>query len=262
MLGELQFLARYPWLYVEHAEHHEGQWHYRANYASGTSYPFRQHTWETPLGINSRRCLLVDEAKPAVLELDPFVIVTSEGRLQQPDIFFFDGMFSSGRANFMSYHVGDYIDPTDEGSPASVASDAVNSLLKLLKNRIPLADEVLAVVPEKPTSEDYHRLLTHCPVMRGHQQLFKAFYDAGDQWVTTEDLFEAMGRTWEDIRGILGALGKRVNQTPGYGQAKKPGIKMLLSVKTVGGSRHYRLLPEMRAAPQALNPDWLHKMTP
>ncbi|MEA3341022.1 MAG: hypothetical protein U9R15_13750, partial [Chloroflexota bacterium] len=141
LLSELDFLAQYPWLYVEHAERHEGQWHYRANHASGAGYPFHQHTWQTSLGINSRRCLLVNEAKPAVLELDPFVIVTSEGRLQQPDIFFFDGLFSSGRANFMSYHVGDYVDPTDEGSPAAVASDTVHSLLKLLKNRIPPATE-------------------------------------------------------------------------------------------------------------------------
>ncbi|MEA3341248.1 MAG: hypothetical protein U9R15_14890, partial [Chloroflexota bacterium] len=52
-----------------------------------------------------------------------------------------DGLFSSGRANFMSYHVGDYVDPTDEGSPAAVASDTIHSLLKLLKNRIPPATE-------------------------------------------------------------------------------------------------------------------------
>jgi hypothetical protein len=139
LLGELKFLADYPLLYVEHAEHHEGQWHYRANFACGTGHPFCQRIWKTSLGINSHRCLLLNEEKPAVLELDPFVIVTSEGRLQQPDIFFFDGVFSSGRANFISYHVGDYIDPTDEGSPASVASDTVNSLLKLLQNRIPPA---------------------------------------------------------------------------------------------------------------------------
>ncbi len=159
LLGELAFLADYPWLYVEHAEHHEGEWHYRANYASGIGYPFHQHTWRTALGINSHRCLLVNEDKPAVLELDPFVIVTSEGRLQQPDIFFFDGLFSSGRANFMNYHVGDYIDPTDEGSPASVASDAINSLLKLLKNRIPpAAEEAQDVVEDRPSAvEIYHQ---------------------------------------------------------------------------------------------------------
>ena len=157
LLGAFKFLARYPWLYVEHAEHHEGQWHYRANHVQGTSYPFQQDTWQTSLGINPRRCLLVDEAKPAVLELDPFVIVTSEGRLQQPDIFFFDGVFSSGRANFMSYHVGDYIDPTEEGSPASIASDTISSLLELLKNRIPSTVEDVDIAKDHLSAVEIYR---------------------------------------------------------------------------------------------------------
>ena len=137
LLGELMFLADYPLLFVEHAEHHQGEWHYQANFARGASYPFRQETWHTSLSVNSGRCLLLSQDKPAVLELDPFMIITAQGRLQQPDIFFFDGIFSSGRANFMSYHVGDYIESTEEGSTPSVASDTVNSLLKLLENRIP-----------------------------------------------------------------------------------------------------------------------------
>ncbi len=158
LLHGLRFLAEVDFLYVEHAEHHEGQWHYQANYAQGTSYPFQQRTWKTTLGINSRRCLLVDEARSAVLELNPFVIVTSEGRLQQPDIFFFDGVFSSDRANYMCYHVDDYIEPTDESSPASVASDAINSLLKFLKNQIPLATEETEDTTEDRLSavEIYH----------------------------------------------------------------------------------------------------------
>ncbi|MBN1814417.1 MAG: hypothetical protein JXA14_21435 [Anaerolineae bacterium] len=141
LLGELEFLGNYPLLYVEHAEHRQGQWDYRANFASGNNYPFPQGTWSTSLAVNSHRCLLIDEPTTAVLELDPFMIISSEGRLQQPDIFFFDGIFRSGRANFVSYHVSDYVEPTDEGSPASVASDAMNSLLKLLRNRIPAAAE-------------------------------------------------------------------------------------------------------------------------
>ena len=170
LLGELRFLARYPWLYVEHAEHHQGQWHYRANYAQGTDYPFHQDTWETTLPINSRRCLLVDEAKPAVLELDPFVIVTSEGRLQQPDIFFFDGLFSSGRAGFMNYHVNDYIDPTDEGSPASVASDAVKSLLRLLENRIPQPAEEVQDIEDQPSAVEVYREAVGWALEHGERQ--------------------------------------------------------------------------------------------
>jgi len=171
LLRELKFLAEYAFLYVEHAEHHEGQWHYRANFASGTSYPFRQDTWKTTLGINSHRCLLADEAEPAVLELDPFVIVTSEGRLQQPDIFFFDGVFSSGRANFMSYHVGDYIEPTDEGSPVSVASDAINSLLKLLKNRIlPAAEDAEDIAEDRLSVVEIYREAVSWALEHGERQ--------------------------------------------------------------------------------------------
>lgn len=170
LLRELRFLADYELLYVEHAEHHSGTWHYQANFASGNGYPFRQQTWKTTLGINSRRCLLVDEAETAVLELDPFVIVTSEGRLQQPDIFFFDGMFSSGRANFMNYHVGDYIDPTDEGSPASVASDTIKSLMKLLQNRIPPAADDTEDEEERLTAADIYRRAAEWALEHGELQ--------------------------------------------------------------------------------------------
>jgi hypothetical protein len=157
LLDGLRFLADYPWLYVENAEYHEGQWYYRANYACGNSYPFRQKTWKTTLGVNSRRCLLVNETRPAVLELDPFAIITAEGRLQQPDIFFFDGVFSSGRANFMSYHIGDYIDPTDEGSPAAIASDSVISLLRLLENRVPPDEDEELIQAQHSAVEIYHQ---------------------------------------------------------------------------------------------------------
>jgi hypothetical protein len=171
LLSELKFLTEYPFLYVEHAEHHEGQWHYRTNFASGAGYPFRQQTWKTTLGVNSRRCLLFNEAQSTVLELDPFVIVTAEGRLQQPDIFFFDGVFSSGRANFMSYHVGDYIEPTDEGSPASVASDAINGLLKLLENRIPpAAKEGEGVIEDRLSAAEIYRQALGWALEHGERQ--------------------------------------------------------------------------------------------
>ena len=140
LLQGIEFLADYPLLCVQNAEHTSGTWRYRANYASGSAYPFPQQTWETTLVVNTGRCILVDRDKPATLELDPIMIVTEEGRLQQPDIFFFDGLFSSGRANFLNYHVGDYIDSVSEGSPASVANDAIHSLLQHLENRIPAAD--------------------------------------------------------------------------------------------------------------------------
>jgi|GEM_PF-1702523 len=189
LLEGLRFLADYAWLYVENAEHHNGQWHYRANYARGNSYPFQQQTWRTTLGVNSRRCLLVNEARPAVLELDPFAIITAEGRLQQPDIFFFDGVFSSGRANFMSYHIGDYIDPTDEGSPASVASDGIISLLRLLENRLPAP-----VVDERDDSPEQQLAAVEI-----YQQAVTWAADHGDrQAITLEALRQILALSREE----------------------------------------------------------------
>jgi hypothetical protein len=170
LLRELDFMAEYSMLYVEHAEHHVGQWHYRANFARGTSYPFQQRIWKTSLGINSHRCLLVNEAKSAVLELDPFMIVTSEGRMQQPDIFFFDGLFGSDRASYMCYHVSDYIGPADEGSPASVASDVVNSFLKLLKNLIPPAEASQDLAEERLSAVDIYREAAGWALEHGNRQ--------------------------------------------------------------------------------------------
>jgi hypothetical protein len=115
-----------------------------------------------------------------------------------------------------------------------------------------------------PTPEDYQRLLTRRRVPRGQRQLYKALYDAGDAGLTHAELIEVMGRRdILDLRGVLGALGRRVNQTPGFGQREKPGSGMALSWEELAdGQWRLRLLPEMRAALEALDPDWLHKMTP
>jgi len=116
---------------------------------------------------------------------------------------------------------------------------------------------------DTPAPEDYHRLLTRIPVPRGQQQLYKALYDVGDQGLTHAELIVTMGR--RDMRalaGVLGALGKRVNGTPGYGKAHKPATNMVLDWKQLdNGQWQMRLKPEMRKALERLNPDWLHTMT-
>ena len=115
-----------------------------------------------------------------------------------------------------------------------------------------------------PTPEDYHQLLTRRRVPRGQRQLYKALYDAGDAGLTHAELVEVMRRRdTRAIRGVLGALGRRVNKTPGYGQEQKPGSAMVLSWEELDdGQWRLRLLPEMRTALEVLDPDWLHKMEP
>lgn len=115
-----------------------------------------------------------------------------------------------------------------------------------------------------PTPEDFMRLLTRIPVPRGQRQLYKALYDAGDEGRLQDELVDVMGRRdRHDLSGVMGALGRRINGTPGYGETHKPGTAMVFSFeKASDGQWRYRLLPEMRAALEDLGPPWLHKMTP
>jgi CBS domain-containing protein len=124
--------------------------------------------------------------------------------------------------------------------------------------------ERAAAGPDEPAHDDYLRVLTHIPVPRGQQQLYKALYDAGDEGLTHDELVEAMGRRdLQDLSGVLGALGRRISGVPGYGQARRPGVEMVIARETAAdGPQRLRLVPEMRAALEELDPGWLHEMTP
>ena len=77
---------------------------------------------------------------------------------------------------------------------------------------------------EQPSADDYIGVLTRMPVTTGQKQLYKALYDAGDEGLATHELIRVMGRRdSSDLAGVLGALGRRVNGTPGYGRSASPG---------------------------------------
>jgi hypothetical protein len=118
--------------------------------------------------------------------------------------------------------------------------------------------------PAEPAHEDYVRVLTHIPVPRGQQQLYKALYDARDEGLTHDELVEVMGRRdRQDLSGVLGALGRRISGIPGYGEANRPGVEMVISYEQLAdGLQRLRLVPEMRQALEELEPSWLHEMTP
>jgi hypothetical protein len=118
--------------------------------------------------------------------------------------------------------------------------------------------------PGRPTGQDFALVLTRRPVPRGQQQLYKALYDAGDQGLSQDELVAVMGRRDRyDLAGVLGALGRRVNNTPGYSQETGYGIGMVLTWEQLpDGQWRYTLRPGMRAALEKLDPRWLHEMTP
>lgn len=48
-----------------------------------------------------------------------------------------------------------------------------------------------------------------------------------------------MGITTPQLRGVLGALGRRINETQGVDQADPPGIALLLDYKHDNGGEYY-----------------------
>ena len=67
-----------------------------------------------------------------------------------------------------------------------------------------------------------------------------------------------MGRNEKELQGILGALGNRVNGTPGYGVTHEPGISMILHIdETQDVGWRYRLKPVMIEALEIHAPSWL-----
>ena len=118
------------------------------------------------------------------------------------------------------------------------------------------ADRVVA--EEVATVEDCLRVLTRRTVPEGQRQLFHALVQAGPLGLTGEELVETMGRRdLYDLAGVLGALGKRVNRTPGFGERRTPGIEMLLEVTQTNEGWQYCLKPVMLQALRQFGPSWL-----
>ncbi len=111
---------------------------------------------------------------------------------------------------------------------------------------------------EEVTIEDCLRVLTRRTVPRGQRELYQALAKAGPHGLTRNELLGEIGRESSAFAGILAALAKRVNYTPGFGAAKKPGTAMVLdTLEDSEGRSRYRLKLLMVEALRLLAPSWV-----
>jgi endonuclease/exonuclease/phosphatase family metal-dependent hydrolase len=109
-------------------------------------------------------------------------------------------------------------------------------------------EPVVPLPPQRdgtPDLEAVRRVLARKSIPPGQIALFKALLEAGETGLDQADLAEIMRDG--DVRGlagVLGGLGKRVNQTPGFTEAR-PGARYLVHRSDAG---RYRALPLLRAA--------------
>lgn len=108
------------------------------------------------------------------------------------------------------------------------------------------------------TEADFEQVLTRLSVPSNQQLLYKALYDAGENGLVYGDLLQKLDRSTGELAGILGALGRRINNTPGYGKSAKPGTGMIMSWERLpNGEWGYKMRPEFRAVLIRLSPSWL-----
>jgi hypothetical protein len=114
----------------------------------------------------------------------------------------------------------------------------IDSLLRLLSELEPLGEVRV---------DDVRRMLTRRRISNGQRALYEALWEAGGEGVSASRLVEVMGRSRSELAGVLGALGRRVNNTEGL--EGKGGIEAVLEVsKLEDGDWHYRMLPVLREA--------------
>lgn len=120
----------------------------------------------------------------------------------------------------------------------------IDALLQVLKESIPKNGEA--------TVSDIRRMLTRRRVAGGQKDLYRVLSAAGDHGMAASDLAEAMERTRDQLAGVLGALGRRINNTEGL--EGLGGICVVLDIwEGTNGEWHYRMKPILRQALEAEN---------
>ncbi|MFC1976568.1 TIGR02391 family protein [Chloroflexota bacterium] len=97
------------------------------------------------------------------------------------------------------------------------------------------------------TLDDVRLMLTRRYIRPGQLALYKALYKAGDEGLSSPELAEAVGRTRQQLAGSLGALGRRIQNTPGLDNGRGIGIVFEITLDK-NGDYHYQMRPILRQA--------------
>ena len=101
-------------------------------------------------------------------------------------------------------------------------------------------------MPNHAALNDIRRIVTRKSIPPGQITLYKVLYEVGDQSVSNSILADQM--RWGDtvsLRGVLGALGNRVNQTEGL-TTQRSVFDLMIERGERNGELYYRIRPDLR----------------
>ena len=104
------------------------------------------------------------------------------------------------------------------------------------------------------------RVLRRHRIPPTQRALYRALYEADDDGLDFVSLAAAVGRSVEELSGVLGGLGRRVNATPGVDTlAEPPGVTLLFEQKPSAppaGGWGWAMRPETRVALEEMGLPW------
>lgn len=114
---------------------------------------------------------------------------------------------------------------------------------------------------KRPTSEIIRRIIErNPPIQQSQKDLFRALLKAAGKGLIISQIATALGITKEQTYGVLGALGRRINNTTGV--EGKPGILLLFEFKRYDTNENsdnwgWAMRPEVRSCLASVNYVWL-----
>jgi hypothetical protein len=90
------------------------------------------------------------------------------------------------------------------------------------------------------------RVIKRKKIKKGQIGLYKAFANSEDEWLSKPQIAATMEISRQKLAGVLGALGRRINETDGV--SNRPGIDLFFEYRQDSeGHTLYRLRPEVRS---------------
>jgi hypothetical protein len=127
-----------------------------------------------------------------------------------------------------------------EEETARIMIRLIDSLLVLLSELKPIRTGDVAL-------DQIKLMLRRAPIIANQRKLYKVLYDAGEKGLTNLELLEIMDLNRMELSGVLGSLGRRINQTEGL--KDKGGTNVVFEFRKLSETLWiYRMRPIMRMA--------------
>ena len=90
------------------------------------------------------------------------------------------------------------------------------------------------------------RILSRLPLSDNQKRVLQIIHETGDQYIGYSELAKGIKIEPSMLAGVLGTLGRRIKNTPGFPETEESPITLFFEYKYENGEWHYRMCPLLR----------------